>query len=98
MRARTTYGALDGPFFDHFFASILDSILDSFWARLGFLLAPFWEPKSGQVGPKMRLERIFVRKYKFSRGPTFSNALLLLLTPRRAQDRRNTGPGRIQER
>ena len=37
-------------------------VLGPFWARLGRLLGPFWEPKSGQVGSKMRLEPSFVRK------------------------------------
>ena len=31
-------------FFDHFFASILDSILDSFWVRFGLVLGSFWPP------------------------------------------------------
>ena len=43
-------------------------VLGPSWARLGLLLAPFWEPKSGQVGPKMRLEAVFVRKRRFSRN------------------------------
>ena len=37
-------------------------VLGPFCARLGRLLGPFWEPKSGQVGSKMRLEPSFVRK------------------------------------
>ena len=72
-------------------------VLGPSWARLGLLLTPFWEAKSGQVGPKMRLEPLFVRKCRFSRGPTFSNAFLLFLTPRRVQHRLRTGPRRVQE-
>ena len=34
-------------------------VLGPFWARLGRLSAPFWEPKSGQVGPKMVLNHHF---------------------------------------
>ena len=37
-------------------------VLGPFWARLGRLLGPFGEPKSGQVGSKMRLEPSLVRK------------------------------------
>ena len=37
-------GALGGPFFDHFFASILDSILDSSWVRFGLVLGASWDP------------------------------------------------------
>ena len=37
-------------------------VLDPLWPRLGALLAPFWEPKSGQVGSKMHLEPSFVQK------------------------------------
>ena len=33
-------------------------VLGPFRARLGLLLDPFWKPKSGQVGSKMRLQRI----------------------------------------
>ena len=37
-------------------------VLGPFWARLGYLLALFWEAQSGQVGSKMRLELLFFRK------------------------------------
>ena len=43
-------------------------VLGPFWARLGRLLGPFWEPKSGQVGSKMRLEPSFVRKWRCSKN------------------------------
>ena len=69
-----------------------------FWARLGLLLAPFWEPKSGQVGHKIRLEAVFFQKCRFSRGPTFSNDKSPKSTPRWAQDRLKAGPRRVQER
>ena len=55
-------GALGGPFFDHFFASILDSILDSFWVRFGLVLAAFGGVKSSQDRPKTRLETTFYQK------------------------------------
>ena len=32
------HGALGGPFFYHFSASIFDSILDSLWVRFGLVL------------------------------------------------------------
>ena len=47
---RTTCGALGGPFFDHFFASILSSILDSFWVRFGLVLGSFWHPLGAHIG------------------------------------------------
>ena len=37
-------------------------VLGPIWGRLGLLLGAFWEPKSGQVGPKTHLEPSFVRK------------------------------------
>ena len=42
--ANACHGALGRPFFDHFFASILGSNLDSFWVRFGLVLGPFWTP------------------------------------------------------
>ena len=66
---RTTCGSLDGPFFDHSFASILESMLDSLWVRFGLLSDTFWllpwGPKSGQVGPKLRLEASFFENDDF---------------------------------
>ena len=50
-------------------------VLGALWARLGLLLMALWEPKSGQVRPKMRLEPSFCQKCRFSRGPTFSQVL-----------------------
>ena len=44
VRANACHGALGRPFFDHFFASILDSILDSSWDRFGLVLDAFWNP------------------------------------------------------
>ena len=44
MKANAWHGALGGPFFDHFFASILGSILHSFWVRFGLVLGAFWDP------------------------------------------------------
>ena len=44
VKVKACHGALGGPFFDHFFASILDSILDSFWIRFGLVLDLFWIP------------------------------------------------------
>ena len=37
-------------------------VLSPFWASLWLLLAPFWEPKSGKVGHKIRLEAVFFSK------------------------------------
>ena len=39
-----SYGALGRPFFDNFFASILESILDSSWVRFGLVLGASWDP------------------------------------------------------
>ena len=56
--------ALGGPFFDPFFridfGLDFGLVLGVFGARLGRLLVAFWDPKLGQVGPKMRLELSFV--------------------------------------
>ena len=57
---RTTCGALRGPFCDHFFATILTSVLDSFGGRLRLLWAAFWGVESSQVGTKCVLKHIFV--------------------------------------
>ena len=64
--ARTTCGALEGPFFDHFFASILDSILDSSWVRFGLVLGAFWDPFGSpnpvKLGQKSILKRSLFKK------------------------------------
>ena len=73
-------------------------VLGPFWARLGRLLGPFWEPKSGQVGSKMRLEPSFVRKCRCSKNIGKRKARATFLTPRWAQDGLKTGPRRVQER
>ena len=73
-------------------------VLAPFWARLGRLLGPFWEPKSGQVGSKMHLEPSFVRKCRCSKNIGKRKARATFLTPRWAQDRLKTGPRRVQER
>ena len=68
--------ALGNAFFNVFrfdFGVDFGLVLGPFWARLGLLLASFWEPKSGQVEHKIRLEAVFFQKCRFSRGPTFSN-------------------------
>ena len=69
-------------------------ILGTFLARLGRLLGPFWEAKSGQVGSKMRLEPSFYRKRRFSRQICKINAKWPTMPPRCAQDRLNIGPRR----
>ena len=69
-----------------------------FWARLGRLLGPFLEPKSGQVGPKIHLEAVFVQKSRCSRNIGKRKARATFLTPRWAQDGLKTGPRRVQER
>ena len=35
-------------------------VLDPSWARLGLLLTPFWEAKSGQVGSKIAPAKRFL--------------------------------------
>ena len=49
-------GPLGGPFFYHFFASILSSILDSFWFHFGVVLGSFWwslgDPNRAKFDPK----------------------------------------------
>ena len=69
-----------------------------FWARLGRLLGPFWEPKSGQVGPKINLEAVFVQKRQCSRNIGKRKARATFLSPRWAQDGLKTGRRRVQER
>lgn len=44
----------------------MGSVLDPFWPRLRFLLAPFWKPKSGQV-PKPA--QVTVRSLENQRKP-----------------------------
>ena len=73
-------------------------VLDSFWGRLGLLLAPFWDPKSGHVGPKVCREAVLFRKHQCSRNIGKRKARATFLTPRWAQDRLKTGPRRVQER
>jgi hypothetical protein len=55
------HGALGRPFFDHFFASILDSILDSSWVRFGLVLGASWDPLGSpnrvKLGQKSVLNR-----------------------------------------
>ena len=77
---------------------------DRFWTRFGSVLGsswapfdPLWEAKSGQVGPKMRLEVVFFRKGSFSQNTMFSNGLGAFWPLRSAQDRLETGPRRVQE-
>ena len=70
------------------------SVLGSSWAPFG----PIWEPKLGQVGPKMHLEVVFFRKRRCSRNIGKRKAKTTFLIPRRAQDRFKTSPKRLQER
>ena len=55
------HGALGGPFFDHLFESILDSILDSSWVRFGLVLGASWDPFGSpnrvKLGQKCDLNR-----------------------------------------
>ena len=73
-------------------------VLGPFWARLGRLLGPFLEPKSGQVGPKIHLEAVFVQKSRCSRNIGKCKARATFLTPTWAQDGLKTGLRRVQER
>ena len=50
VRAKACHGALGRPFFDHFFESILKSILDSFWVRFGLVLGSFCPLLGAQIG------------------------------------------------
>ena len=81
------------PWAVHF--SIIFSL--RFSTRLGSVLGSLWEPKSGQVGPKMRLEPSFVRKWRCSKNIEKRKARATFLTPRWAQDRLKTGPRWLQE-
>ena len=60
------HGALGRPFFDHFLASILDSILDSSWVRFGLVLGaswdPFGRPNRVKLGQKSILKRSLFKK------------------------------------
>ena len=57
------HGALGRPFVDHFFASILASILDSSWVDFGLVLGAFWDPVGSpnrvKLGQKSILKRSF---------------------------------------
>ena len=59
--AKACHGALGGPFFDHFVALILDSILDSLFVRFGIVLGsfrdPFGSPNRVKLGQKCVLNR-----------------------------------------
>ena len=63
------HGALGGPFFDHFFVSILGSILVSFWIRFGLVLGSFWisfgSPNRVKLDPKSVLKRYFFKNDNF---------------------------------
>ena len=85
-------------FFGFDFGLDFGLVLGPFWARLGRLWDPFWEPKSGQVGPKIHLEAVFVQKSRCSRNIGKRKARATFLTPRRAQDGLKTGLRRVQER
>ena len=69
-------GALGGPLFDHFFASILDSILDSFWIRFGLVLDLFWIPFGSsnrvKLGQECVLSGNFFENADFHAGLRFS--------------------------
>ena len=66
---KACFGALGRPFFDHFFTSILSSILDSFWIRFGVVLGSFWtsfgSPNRAKLGPKCVLSRLFFENVDF---------------------------------
>ena len=59
--ANACHGALGGPFFAHFFESILKSILDSFWVRFGLVLGSFWPPFGGPNRVKLDTKCILNR-------------------------------------
>ena len=69
VEANVWHGALGGPFFDHCFASILDSIWDSFWVRFGLVLGSFWrpfgDPDRVKLDPKCILNRHFFENADF---------------------------------
>ena len=66
---KACHGALGCPFFDHFFVSILDSILDSSWVRFGLVLGAFWDPFGSpnrvKLGQKCVLKRSFFENVDF---------------------------------
>ena len=63
-RMSTVNGALGRPFFDHFFASILDSILDSSWVRFGLVLGAFWDP-FGSPNPLKLSQKCVLNRHLF---------------------------------
>ena len=87
-----------GSFFRFDFGLDFGLVLAPFWARLGRLLGPLLEPKSGQVGSKINLEAVFVQKSRCSKNIGKPKARATFLTPRWAQDRLKTGSRRVQER
>ena len=91
---KACHGALGGPYFDNFFASISDSILDSIWARLELLLVPFGSPNRVKLGPKCVLSDHLFENVDFSR-----NALSPRRNPTlRPQDDPKTAPKTTQDR
>ena len=69
VRVNACHGALGRPFFDHFFASILDSILDSSWVRFGLVLGASWDPFGSpnrvKLGQKCVLNRHLFKNCDF---------------------------------
>ena len=57
MRVNAWHGALGRPFFDHFFASILDSSWDRFELVLDAFWNPFGSPHRVKLGLKCVLNR-----------------------------------------
>jgi len=87
--------------FDNFFASILDSISNSFWIRLGVVLGsfrnPFGSPNRVKLDQRCILSDDLCENDNDHADLRFP-MLLSFLTPRRAQDPLKTGPRRVQER
>ena len=81
---KTRTGALGGPFFDHFFTSILSSILDSFWIRFGLVLGsswpPFGRPNRVKLGPKCVFKLSLFENVDFLRKCSFAQARTTFLT------------------
>ena len=102
VRANAWHGALGGPFFDNFVASISGSILGSFWIRFGLVLDLFWIPFGSsnrvKLGQECVLSGNFFENADFHADLRFPMFFLLFLPQDGTQDRLKTGPRRVQER
>ena len=91
--ANAWHGALGGPFCDHLFASILSSVLDPFWARLGI----FRRSSRANMVPKFILKRALLEDVAAHEIIKKRNENTVFYPTEEVQDRPKIGPRRLQE-